>query len=123
MLLPRVLFVTMIMCYQGNVSPVLPNLGYGSVNLDDSYSNGHLALSTSTPALPDRPDQPECRYFMNNGTCKYGSDCKFHHPKQRIAQSATNALGLPSRPVSFYILTHTKTMQLHLLICSHYSVN
>ncbi|XP_022943685.1 zinc finger CCCH domain-containing protein ZFN-like [Cucurbita moschata] len=84
--------------YVGNVSPVLPNLGYNSINLEEPYSNGQLASSTATPTLPDRPDQPECRYFMNNGTCKYGSDCKFHHPKQRIAQSATNPLGLPSRP-------------------------
>lgn len=94
--------MTIITFYQGNVSPVLPNLGYNSVSLEESYSNGQLALSTSTPTLPDRPDQPDCRYFMNNGTCKYGSDCKFHHPKQRIAQSAMNALGLPSRPVSAY---------------------
>ncbi|XP_039015895.1 zinc finger CCCH domain-containing protein 26-like isoform X2 [Hibiscus syriacus] len=57
------------------------------------------ALDASS--FPERPDQPECRYYMSTGTCKYESDCKYHHPKERIANSAVNGigpLGLPSRP-------------------------
>ncbi|KAK4577163.1 hypothetical protein RGQ29_027610 [Quercus rubra] len=94
--------------YMGNMSPMSPTssasvLGssfvYNSKNLGESGSSGQVHLS-STPALilPERPDQPECRYFMNNGTCKYGSDCKFHHPKERIAQSIATQPGLPLRP-------------------------
>ncbi|KAJ8420623.1 hypothetical protein Cgig2_027793 [Carnegiea gigantea] len=52
--------------------------------------------------FPERPDHPECRYFMNIGSCKYGSNCKFHHPKESLARLATNSLGpqgLPLRPV------------------------
>lgn len=30
--------------------------------------------------LPQRPNEPECIYFLRNGRCKYGSTCKFHHP-------------------------------------------
>ncbi|GMH12027.1 hypothetical protein Nepgr_013868 [Nepenthes gracilis] len=59
------------------------------------------ATASSIAHLPERPDQPECRYFMSTGSCKYGSDCKYHHPKDRISQLALNTLGphgLPLRP-------------------------
>ncbi|KAM7276489.1 hypothetical protein ACFE04_018355 [Oxalis oulophora] len=63
-------------------------------------SNGQVNLLPSS--FPDRPDQPECRYYMNSGTCKYGPDCKYHHPKERVVSqlvtSFVNTAGLPSRP-------------------------
>ncbi|OAY35061.1 zinc finger CCCH domain-containing protein 3 isoform X1 [Manihot esculenta] len=94
--------------YVGNLSPMSSasvlgsNLAYNSRNQGESGSSGQVQLlSTTNTNLPERPDQPECRYFMNTGTCKYGSDCKYHHPKDRIAQLGTNPVGppgLPSRP-------------------------
>jgi len=30
--------------------------------------------------LPQRPDEPNCIYFLKNGRCKYGSACRYHHP-------------------------------------------
>ncbi|GMY09799.1 zinc finger CCCH domain-containing protein 3 isoform X1 [Fagus crenata] len=97
--------------YMGNMTPMSPTdstgvLGpsfiYNSKNLGESGSSGQVhqvhLLSTPNLSLPERPDQPECRYFMNTGTCKYGSDCKFHHPKERIAQSVATQPGLPLRP-------------------------
>lgn len=30
--------------------------------------------------LPQRPDEPDCLYFLRNGTCKYGATCRYHHP-------------------------------------------
>ncbi|XVE78386.1 hypothetical protein DITRI_Ditri13aG0140700 [Diplodiscus trichospermus] len=98
--------------YMGNMGPVSStgvlgsNFAYNSVNPAESGSSGQILLSSSASAsnFPERPHQPECRYFMNTGTCKYGADCKYHHPKERIANSAVNSigpLGLPSRPVSF----------------------
>ena len=30
--------------------------------------------------LPQRPDEPDCIYFLKNGRCKYGATCRFHHP-------------------------------------------
>ncbi|XP_010532995.1 PREDICTED: zinc finger CCCH domain-containing protein 63-like isoform X2 [Tarenaya hassleriana] len=64
----------------------------GSINRHDSVHN-----------LPERPDQPECRYYMNSGTCRYGSDCRFYHSKERIthiesSSSAMNSVTLHSRP-------------------------
>ncbi|KAJ0112809.1 hypothetical protein Patl1_01933 [Pistacia atlantica] len=94
--------------YQGNISPLSSPGALGSNHIYNSRNQGDLSpggqvqvLSPSSSNLPERPDQPECRYYMNTGTCKYGSDCKFHHPKERVAQSAVNnigPLGLPSRP-------------------------
>ncbi|TYG60852.1 hypothetical protein ES288_D07G100900v1 [Gossypium darwinii] len=94
--------------YMGNMSPASSagilgsNYAYNSMNPAESGSSGQMLLS-SAPAsnFPERPDQPECRYYMNTGTCKYGSDCKYHHPKERISNSAMSSvgpLGLPSRP-------------------------
>lgn len=45
---------------------------------------------------------------MKNGSCKFGSACKYNHPKQAsgLAQQlvALNSLGFPHRPVSFIYL-------------------
>ncbi|OAY72640.1 Zinc finger CCCH domain-containing protein 57, partial [Ananas comosus] len=38
---------------------------------------------------------------MKTGTCKYGTSCKYHHPKERrnqVAVSTVGPLGLPLRP-------------------------
>jgi len=31
-------------------------------------------------SLPQRPDEPNCIFFLKNGRCKYGSTCRYHHP-------------------------------------------
>ncbi|KAI4305739.1 hypothetical protein L6164_029087 [Bauhinia variegata] len=89
--------------YMGSINPAVSanfigsNLLYNSMNLGEPISSGQVNLFSTIPALPERPDQPECRYFMSTGTCKFGPDCKFHHPKERVAQ-VINPLGLPMRP-------------------------
>ncbi|KAL0444788.1 UNVERIFIED_CONTAM: Zinc finger CCCH domain-containing protein 3 [Sesamum latifolium] len=88
--------------YTGSVSP----LSVTSV-LTAPASDGQLPV----PYLPQRPDQPECQYYMNHGSCKYGSDCKYHHPIKKITQlppSSLGPLGLPLRP--------------GLPVCSYYSL-
>ncbi|KAH1074674.1 hypothetical protein J1N35_027002 [Gossypium stocksii] len=60
--------------------------------------------------FPARPGQPECSYFLKTGDCKFKSNCKYHHPKNRVAKMAPCVLsdkGLPLRPDQ--------------TICSHYS--
>ncbi|GFY99106.1 zinc finger C-x8-C-x5-C-x3-H type family protein [Actinidia rufa] len=78
------------------------DLVYNFQNQGESGSSGLMPWSpTSNPHLPERPDQPECRHFMSTGICKYGSHCKYHHPRERIAQLTTSSLGplgLPLRP-------------------------
>ncbi|XVE56661.1 hypothetical protein DITRI_Ditri04bG0028700 [Diplodiscus trichospermus] len=60
--------------------------------------------------FPVRPGQPDCSYFLKTGDCKFKSNCKYHHPKDRVAKPAPCALsdkGLPLRPDQS--------------ICTHYS--
>ncbi|KAL9244299.1 hypothetical protein vseg_018090 [Gypsophila vaccaria] len=90
--------------YLGNMSSVSASgimgtdLVYNPMNSGELISGAQADLSTMTISnLPERPDQPECRYFMSTGGCKYGSNCKFHHPKGRIAHSL-GPHGLPLRP-------------------------
>ncbi|XP_040370021.1 probable disease resistance protein At5g66900 isoform X2 [Rosa chinensis] len=30
--------------------------------------------------FPKRPGQPECLFYMRTGDCKFGVDCRYHHP-------------------------------------------
>jgi hypothetical protein len=30
--------------------------------------------------LPQRPEEPDCIFFLKNGCCKYGATCRYHHP-------------------------------------------
>ncbi|KAE8695775.1 Zinc finger CCCH domain-containing protein 34 [Hibiscus syriacus] len=49
--------------------------------------------------FPERPGQPECQYYMKTGACKYGSSCRYHHPKEVPAPKVDvvlNPLGLQS---------------------------
>ncbi|KAJ6853159.1 zinc finger CCCH domain-containing protein ZFN-like isoform X1 [Iris pallida] len=51
--------------------------------------------------FPERPDQPECQFYMKTGDCKFGAVCKFHHPRERlipIPNCVLSPLGLPLRP-------------------------
>ncbi|KAL9255287.1 Zinc finger CCCH domain-containing protein [Drosera capensis] len=68
---------------------------YPGINLQANGVVANIAL------LPQRPGQPECRHFMSTGSCKYGADCKYHHPTERTSQLAMSSLGphgLPLRP-------------------------
>lgn len=52
-------------------------------------------------AFPERPDQPQCQHYMKTGCCKYGTTCRYHHPKERVALSPWcmfSSQGLPLRP-------------------------
>eukprot|EP01018_Ginkgo_biloba_P003422 Gb_14935 [translate_table: standard] len=71
-----------------------------------SAGMGHPAIHSQVPvpqreAFPERPDQPECQYYMKTGDCKFGATCRYHHPRERVAQSPTcllSPIGLPLRP-------------------------
>lgn len=69
-----------------------------------SNNSSQISFGSSTQFhFPERPDQPDCQYYMKNGSCKYGSTCKYHHPRDRINSAAActiGPLGLPMRPVN-----------------------
>lgn len=39
------------------------------------------ALSGELMVYPDRPSEPDCPFYVKTGSCKFGANCKFHHPK------------------------------------------
>lgn len=45
-------------------------------SVDGSTGTSAMALQF----LPQRPDEPDCIYFLRNGRCKYGATCRYHHP-------------------------------------------
>ncbi|KAH6813976.1 Zinc finger C-x8-C-x5-C-x3-H type family protein [Perilla frutescens var. frutescens] len=131
MLLPGVVSIPNWNPYSGPVSPApspgaQPSVGatsvYGLSQLGSSpptfagaYSQlpssaGPSGSITQEQKFPERPGQPDCKYYMRTGDCKYGSSCRYNHPPDWVV-SKTNCvlspLGLPLRPgmqaCSFYM--------------------
>lgn len=80
-------------------------------DLADQTFDGQIPLLSASSHQPDRPDRPECHDFVNTGSCKYGADCKYNHPRNKVAPTTSNLLGplgLPLRPgqavCSYYTL-------------------
>ncbi|KAL5700065.1 hypothetical protein ACHQM5_025564 [Ranunculus cassubicifolius] len=92
--------------YTGTMSQTSSTVGsnfvYNNKNQGELRLSGQLPLlSSSVTQFPERPEQPECQYYMKTGTCKFGPTCKYHHPKERMAPMAAGTLGpygLPLRP-------------------------
>ncbi|XP_073308210.1 zinc finger CCCH domain-containing protein 32-like isoform X2 [Primulina huaijiensis] len=62
---------------------------------------GPSSSSQKEHAFPERPGQPECKYYLRTGDCKFGSTCKYHHPPEWSAQKTSfmlSPMGLPLRP-------------------------
>lgn len=77
--------------------------GGGTGNGRPAASSGGLVYvtdpatgATSVQVLPQRPNEPDCIYFLRNGRCKYGSICKFHHPLSGPTQNTTNRHTAPA---------------------------
>uniref|UniRef100_A0ACD5YPA8 Uncharacterized protein n=1 Tax=Avena sativa TaxID=4498 RepID=A0ACD5YPA8_AVESA len=57
----------------------------GYVTLDNtSYSTITLDHMPQQQQYPERPGQPDCRYYLQYGKCKFLSACMFHHPRDRL---------------------------------------
>ncbi|KAL6971317.1 hypothetical protein U1Q18_030995 [Sarracenia purpurea var. burkii] len=75
-------------------------------------SSGPSSSSQKEHMLPERPDQPECQYYMRTGYCKFGSSCRYHHPPEWSTPKtiiALSPMGLPLR--------------LGAPLCTHYAQN
>ncbi|KAF3781991.1 Zinc finger CCCH domain-containing protein 67 [Nymphaea thermarum] len=65
--------------------------------------------------FPQKPNEPDCAYYMKRGICKYGMNCRFNHPPERTrhqqVQVAKGNEGLPERvgqpECKFYLKTGT----------------
>ncbi|CAA7044205.1 unnamed protein product [Microthlaspi erraticum] len=114
--------------YSAPVSPALSPGAQHAVGATSLY--GVAQLSSTTPSLPgvypslpsptgvlqkeqtfpERPGEPECQYYLKTGDCKFGTSCKFHHPRDRVpprANCVLSPIGLPLRPgvqrCTFYV--------------------
>ncbi|KAI4323315.1 hypothetical protein L6164_022930 [Bauhinia variegata] len=56
----------------------------------------------TSDSLPERPGEPDCPFFLKTQRCKFGSRCKFNHPKDNFASVGSSESGdvsaLPERP-------------------------
>lgn len=50
--------------------------------------------------LPQRPTEPDCAYFMKTGECKYGSKCRFNHPKEKLDSSIMDEQSIDANHVA-----------------------
>lgn len=85
---------------------------YAGPYLSVTSSAGLLSSSLEEHAFPERPGQPECRYYLRTGNCKFGPTCKYHHPPESNAPKTDfvlSLMGLPLRAGSS--------------VCSHYAQN
>ncbi|MBA0652915.1 hypothetical protein Goklo_020136 [Gossypium klotzschianum] len=117
--------------YSAPVSSVLspgvqPAVGatslYGLTQLSSStpsHAGPYLSLPSSmspssgnqnNQTFPERPGEPECQYYLRTGDCKFGSSCRYHHPRDKVApwtNCILSPMGLPLRsggqPCSFYL--------------------
>ncbi|XP_041990831.1 zinc finger CCCH domain-containing protein 32-like isoform X1 [Salvia splendens] len=138
MLLPGVVPIPNWNPHSGSVSPAPSPGAQASAGATSVY--GLSQLGSSPPAFvgayshlpssagpsgsivqeqkfPERPGQPDCKYYMRTGDCKYGPSCRYNHPSCRYnhtpdwavskSNCALSPLGLPLRPgvqaCSFYM--------------------
>ncbi|CAN0900376.1 Zinc finger CCCH domain-containing protein 67 [Linum grandiflorum] len=59
--------------------------------------------------LPIRLGEKECPFYMRNGSCKYGSNCRFNHPDPTVVggNEASSAIGNGGSP-SLHASSHSK---------------
>ena len=103
------IYFTLPFLEQGNFSSMPasamtgPNFVYNPMNQSELTTSAPVNLSTKTISnTGESRDQPECKYFSSPGGCKYGSNCKFHHPKETMAY-ILGPHGFPLRPVNYYL--------------------
>ena len=81
-------------------SSVIMNMGRNKGASQQIVLNTVDGSGTSAMALqflPQRPDEPDCIYFLRNGRCKYGATCRYHHPVSFAQNNSVSASGTPAR--------------------------
>ncbi|OWM65467.1 hypothetical protein CDL15_Pgr009057 [Punica granatum] len=87
--------------FQGQSMHPAPAYIMNSPTTTESHIYTNHQQQMAVEEFPERPGQPECSYFLKTGDCKFKSNCKYHHPKDRVQKSPQVALsdkGLPLRP-------------------------
>ncbi|KAJ4898576.1 Zinc finger CCCH domain-containing protein 33 [Raphanus sativus] len=96
--------------YTGQLGSVSPSgtgndhSNYRNLQQNESGSSvplGGIYALQSENVFPERPGQPECQFYRKTGDCKFGTVCKFHHPRDRQPPPPDcflSPVGLPLRP-------------------------
>jgi hypothetical protein len=63
-----------------NANSVLVTLPMGRKTDGTPVFWSNAGNDSGVQILPQRPDEPNCIYFLKNGRCKYGATCRYHHP-------------------------------------------
>eukprot|EP00262_Sarcandra_glabra_P016846 TRINITY_DN5608_c0_g2_i1.p1 TRINITY_DN5608_c0_g2~~TRINITY_DN5608_c0_g2_i1.p1 ORF type:complete len:533 (+),score=99.57 TRINITY_DN5608_c0_g2_i1:148-1746(+) len=58
------------------------------VEVSGGIGVGGASETADISVLPERPSEPICSFYMKTGKCKFGANCKFHHPKDIEIPSA-----------------------------------
>ncbi|XP_056861268.1 zinc finger CCCH domain-containing protein 58-like [Raphanus sativus] len=77
----------------------LSDPGTNTTGMEASMSRLGLGGGGSE-SYPERPDEPDCVYYLRTGVCGYGSKCQFNHPPNRPPVSGdlrTEAGEVPER--------------------------
>ncbi|KAL6206193.1 hypothetical protein ACLB2K_023442 [Fragaria x ananassa] len=61
------------------------NLGVANPSAFTYQTLGQPTVGVNPTVYPQRFGQAECEYYMKTGVCKYGAQCRFHHPIDRPA--------------------------------------
>ncbi|CAJ1931920.1 unnamed protein product [Cylindrotheca closterium] len=60
--------------------PSSPRFNQSMVMQQKDSNEGSFNSYDAAAMLPQRPEEPNCIYFLKNGRCKYGATCRYHHP-------------------------------------------
>ncbi|KAH0466566.1 hypothetical protein IEQ34_003804 [Dendrobium chrysotoxum] len=69
-------------------------------NTDTTYDFNGGVKSQQLDEYPQRPNEPECQYFMKTGYCRYQIACRYHHPKSN--RSLLTPQLKPDKPICTY---------------------
>ncbi|KAJ3683745.1 hypothetical protein LUZ60_013972 [Juncus effusus] len=83
-----------------------PDSSRGSPNTGLEDSMQRLELGEKELIYPERPGEPDCVYFLRNGSCGYGDRCRYNHPRGNISllPEAEEYPDRPGHPVCEYYL-------------------
>ncbi|RLN40863.1 uncharacterized protein C2845_PM01G32000 [Panicum miliaceum] len=81
-----------------NPKDKFPSRYHPKDNFQSRYRSKRDPPLAELKVYPDRPGEPECPFYMKTGSCKFGADCKFHHPKDLTP--SMQCPGSPKRSVA-----------------------
>lgn len=82
--------------YNGSLPPYNDGMN-GSFKPSDFNDNNN-----NNVVYPTRSNAKDCKHYLEHGTCFYGANCKFNHPKNKMLKTINvakelNDIGLPLR--------------------------